>query len=169
MREYREEFLQRVALLLDTHFPMPPGLPPLPSFESAVSLAAAIGDYFARSEFALDVFADGPTIHSVPAGLGEAARDQVMDLLAATQADTGQAELDWDGVERDLSGHLGQITLIVCIMQDWDEPRQEFVERLRDYGTGLKVVIVRDTPCTLPPGDWPVLTSAQVAGGVDEV
>ncbi len=169
VREYREEFLQRVALLLDTHFPMPPGLPPPPSFESAVSLTAAFGDYFARSEFALDIFADGPVIHPIPAGLGEAARDQVMDLLAAVEADTGKAGPNLDDAERDLSAHLGQITLIVCVFQNWDSARQEFVERLRDYGAGLKVVIVRDTPCTQPPGEWPVLTSAQIGGGIDGI
>jgi len=170
VREYREEFLQRVVLLLDTHLPMPPGLPPPASFESAVSLTAALGDYLVRSEFALDVFADGPTVHALNAGLGAAARDRMMDLLAAVEADTGQSKgPDFETLEQELTAHLGQITLITCVLQDWDGARQEFVERLRDYGAGLKVVIVRDTPCTLPPGDLPVLTSAQIAGGVDEI
>ena len=170
VREYREEFLQRAALILDTHAPAPPGLPPPPAFERAVSLTAAISDSMARSEFAIDLFADGPTVHSLTAGMGMASADWVLDLLAAVEADTGRSSgVGWDDLEQELSGHLSQITLIVCVFLDWDEARQEFVERLRDYGAGVKVVIVRDTSCTLPPGEWPVLTSAEIDAGVDTV
>ena len=166
VREYREEFLQRVAVLLDTHTPMPPGLPPPPSFESAVSLTAALCDFMVRSEFALDVLADGPILHSL-GGLN--AGERVMDLLAAVEANTRQRGVSFADLDRDLSARLGQITLIVCVFQDWDTARQEFAERLRDSGAGLKIVVVRDTPCTLPPGDLPVLTSAQIDGGVSEI
>ena len=69
VREYREEFLQRVTLILDTHAPAPPGLPAPPSFEGAVSLTAAICEYCARAEFALDVLAAGPDVHAL-AGAG---------------------------------------------------------------------------------------------------
>ena len=55
---------------------------------------------------------------------------------------------------------------------DWDEVREGFIERLRAQGAGVKVVIIRDRPCTLPPPegrDVTVLTSAQVDGGVEAV
>ena len=166
VREYREEFLQRVAVVLDTHTPMPSGLPPPPSFESAVSLAAAVSEYAVRSEFALDVLAAGAQVHSVS---GPGAEGRVLDFLAAVQADTQQIGPDWEAWDSNLAAHLGQITLIVCILQDWNTARQEFVERLREHGAGLKVIVVRDTPCTLPPGEWPVLTSAQIDGGLGEI
>lgn len=175
VREYREEFLQRVAVILDTHAPAPPGLPPPPSFESAVSLTAAICEYCARSEFALDILAAGPDVHALRAGLGPAALDPALDLLAEADADTrvhadtDWGKTDWGKLEENLAGQMGQTTLIVCVFLDWDNARQEFVERLRDTGAGLKILIVRDTPPTLPPGEWPVLTSAQIAAGVDEI
>ena len=166
VREYREEFLQRVAVVLDTHVPTTPGLPPPPSFESAVSLAAAVSEYAVRSEFALDVFSGGPAVHSVG---GPGAEVRVLDLLAAVEADTQHSGPDWQEWEGNLASHLGQITLIVCVLQDWDKARQEFAERLREYEAGLKIIIVRDIPCTLPPGEWPVLTSAQVDGGASGI
>ena len=170
VREYREEFLQRVTLILDTHAPAPPGLPPPPSFESAVSLTAAICEYCVRSDFALDVLAAGPDVHALPNGLGLAALDPALDLLAEVRADTRvNADTDWEQLEQELAGQMGQTTLIVCVFLDWDAARQEFAERLRDTGAGLKVLIVRDTPPTLPPGEWPVLTSAQIAAGIDEI
>jgi len=62
-----------------------------------------------------------------------------------------------------------QTTLIVCVFLDWDAARQEFAERLRDFGAGLKILVIRDTLTTLPPGEWPSLTSAQITAGMDEI
>ncbi|MGI4791871.1 MAG: DUF58 domain-containing protein [Janthinobacterium lividum] len=170
VREYREEFLQRVAVVLDTHAPAPPGLPPPPAFECAVSLTAAICDYMARSEFVIDVFADGPNVHGLDAGLGTGYIESIMDLLAAVNADTGsRTSSGFEALEQDLVEHLSQVTLIVCVFQDWDTVRERFVERLREYGAGIKVVIVRDTPCTLPPGEFTLLTSGQIESGLDEI
>ena len=138
---------------MDTHAPAPPGLPPPPAFESAVSLAAAVCDYCARAEFALDVLAFGPDVHALRAGPGLAALDPALDLLAEVSADTRvNSDTDWAQLEQELSGQMGQTTLIVCVFLDWDTARQEFAERLRDTGAGLKVLIVRDTSPTLPPG-----------------
>ena len=169
VREYREEFLQRVTIVLDTHVPAPPGLPPPQAFESAVSLAAAVCDYCARAEFALDALAAGPNVHAL-AGAGQGAITPVLELLAEVKADTRRSgSMNWARLEDDLMAQAAQTTLIVCLFLDWDPARQEFAERLRDFGAGLKIIVVRDTPTTLPPGEWPVLTSAQVAAGVDEI
>ncbi len=170
VREYREEFLQRVAVILDIHAPASPGLPPPPSFESAVSLAAAVCEYCIRAEFALDVLAAGPDVHTLRGGPGLTALDPALDLLAEVNADTRvHSNTDWEQLEENLAGQMGQTTLIVCVFLDWDPARQEFAERLRDTGAGLKILIVRDTLPTLPPGEWPVLTSAQIAAGTDEI
>ena len=169
VREYREELLQRTAVILDSQAPAPPGLPPA-AFESAVSLTAAVCDFMARADYVLGVFCAGPTLYPVTAGPGAAQLDDILDLLAEAQAETRQnVGSDWDALEQNLAEYLSQITLIVCVFQDWDKGRQGFVERLRDYGAGLKVVIVRDTPCTLPPGDLTLLTSAQIKAGIDEI
>ena len=170
VREYREEFLQRVTVILDTHAPAPPGLPPPPAFESAVSLTAAMCEFAARAEFALDVLAAGPNVHELNAGPGMAALGGVLDLLAEVEADTrASVGADWERLEEALSGQMSRTTLVVCVFLDWDAARQELTERLRDTGAGLKILVVRDTPPTLPPGEWPTLTSAQIAAGVDEI
>ena len=124
-----------------------------------------------RSEYLVNVFAEGPKLHTPAHGLGTAYPDQISDLLAAVEANTANSDFrsGLEEFEANLTAHLSQITLMVCVFQDWDLARQALVERLREYGTGLKVVIVRDTPCTLPPGDLHVLTSAQIAAGVDEI
>ena len=169
VREYQEEFLQRVTVILDTHAPALPGLPPPPAFESAVSLTAAVCEYCARAEFALDVLAAGPNVHTL-AGPGQGGLASVLDLLAEASAETRlSGGTDWKQLEESLTVSAAQTTLIVCVFLDWDSARQEFVGRLRDFGAGLKIIIVRDTPTTLPPDEWPTLTSAQITAGVDEV
>ena len=99
-----------------------------------------------------------------------AALDPALDLLAEASAETRlSGGADWERLEESLTAQAAQTTLIVCVFLDWDNARQEFAERLRDFGAGLKIIVVRDTPTTLPPGEWPALTSAQIAAGVDEI
>ena len=170
VREYREEYMLRAAVIMDTHAPPPaPGLPPPPAFERAVSTAAAVSDYMARSEYLVDLFAAGPDLHRLTTGHGTAYLDDILDLLACVDASDAE---DFATLEQALLEFLSQITLVVCVLLDWDAVREGFVERLREQGAGVKVVIVRDQPCTLPPPegrDVTVLTSAQVDGGVEAI
>lgn len=169
VREYREEYILRSTVILDTHAPMPPGLPPLPAFERAVSMTAAVSDYMARSEYLVDLFAAGPELHQLTTGHGTAFLDDILDLLACVEANDRE---DFEGLEQSLLEFLSQITVIVCVLLDWDMVRQGFVERLRAQGAGVKVIIVRDTSCTLPPPEdreVTVLTSAQVDAGIEAI
>lgn len=170
VREYREEYMLRAAVILDTHAPAPaPGLPPPSAFERAVSTSAAVSDFMARSEYGVDLFAAGPDLHRLTTGHGTAYLDDILDLLACVEARDAQ---DFETLEQALLEFLSQITLVVCVLLDWDVVREGFVERLREQGAGVKVVIVRDRPCTLPPPegrDVTLLTSAQVDAGVEAI
>jgi hypothetical protein len=59
---------------------------------------------------------------------------------------------------------------------DWNAARRAFVHNLREQGAGLKVIIVRDSKCTLDPnedadllGPIPVVGKAAHDGGVEEL
>ena len=169
VREYREEYMLRAAVLLDTRAPAAPGLPTPPAFERAVSMAASVSDFMARSEYLVDLFAAGPDLHKLTTGHGTAFLDDILDLLACVDATEDE---DFAGLEQALLEYLSQITLVVCVLLDWDTVRQGFVERLRAQGAGVKVVIVRDGSCTLPPPsdrEATLLTSALVDAGVEAV
>ena len=45
---------------------------------------------------------------------------------------------------------LGQITTVVAVLQDWDEPREEFLRQVKALGTAVRVVIVHEGPTTRP-------------------
>ena len=163
VREYREEYLLRAAVLLDTHTSDPA------VFERAVSMTAAVSDYMARADYLVDLFAAGPELHQLTTGHGTAFLDDILDLLACVEA---QNKEEFETLEQALMEYLAQITIIVCVFLDWDTVRQGFVERLHAQGAGVKVMIVRDTPCTLPPPDdrnVTVLTSALVDRGVEAI
>jgi len=160
VREYREEYLLRVAVILDTWIPAEAKPDRWEAFERAVSLCAAVSDYMARSEYLVDLFATGSTVYYLLAGRSLASLDQILDILACVEA---CAEPPFEALEPELGLHLAQITTVICLFLDWDETRQAFVTRLVRDGAGVKVVVVRDGDCTLDPG------AAELPGGVTQI
>jgi uncharacterized protein (DUF58 family) len=151
VREYREEFFHRVAVILDTH--IPPGSRADrersdADFERAVSMCAAIGDYMAKEEYLVDIFAAGSNLYHLTAGRSLAYLDQILDILAAVDASPGEP---FEVLEPEVMENLAQITTVVCVFLDWTESRREFVHRLAAQGAAIKVIIVRDSACTLDP------------------
>jgi uncharacterized protein (DUF58 family) len=172
VREYREEYLLRAAVILDTHVSDDARPERRESFEQAVSLCAAASDYMARADYLVDLFAAGSTLYHLTAGRSLASLDQVLDILACVET-SGEGALAV--LEPELALYLAQITTIICLFLDWDETRQAFVSRLMREGAGVKVVVVRDGDCTLDPhaadlpGGITQITAAQFAAGITEL
>lgn len=181
VREYREEYFLRTAVILDTHVPRPDMRSRLSgaknaerdSFERAVSVCAAVSDYMARQEYLVDIFAAGPNLYHLTAGRSLAYLDQILDILACVNSTT---EEPFATIEPELMENLAQITSIVCVFLDWNAARRAFIRRLREHGAGLKVIVVRDAPCTLDPagdsdlaGAIPVIGKGAFDAGVEEL
>lgn len=148
IREYREEYFLRVAVVLDTHLPKTADDADDDAFEKAVSLCASIGDYIARQDYIVDILAAGPNLYHLTAGRGLAYLDQILDILACVE---GNPEEPFEVLEPEIGENLSKINTIICIFLDWTESRRTFLERLERSGAGLKAIIVRDEPCTLEP------------------
>ena len=173
VREYREEFFLRAALVLDTQVPRVSGewVPARrEDFERAVSLCAACGDFLNRADYLVDILAAGPTLHHLIAGRGLVSLDQMLDILAGVEAD---ARGHWPELESMLGANLEQIASVMCLFGDWDEARREFAASLMEAGAVLKIVVVRDAPTTLRVGEWPgeivVLGAREFEVGVREL
>ena len=174
VREYREEFFLRAAIVLDCHVARVSNawVPDrLDDFERAVSLCAACGDYLNRADYLVDILAAGPTLHHLQAGRGRVSLDQMLDILAGVEAD---ARGHWDDLERALGLHQEQIASVVCLFLDWDETRRAFAATLEEGDSALKIVVVRDGAPTLDPASsWPgeilVLGREEFALGVKEL
>ncbi len=165
VREYREEYFFRVAVVLDTH--LPKGSPPVrrQDFERAVSLCAAVGDALAREEYIVDIFAAGPTLYHLAAGRSLAYLDQILDILACVEE--SREEPFW-AIEPELSQYLDRMSSAVCVFLDWDDRRREFLEGLRSRGLGVKAIVLRSGPCSSTPDvtGLHVLSPEEVDAGV---
>lgn len=171
VREYREEYFLRVAVILDTHIPPDSPATAQDDFERAVSLCASVSDYMARQEYIVDIFAAGPNLYHLTAGRSIAYLDQILDILACVDESPAAP---FETLEPEIQENLAQINTIICVFLDWNQARQAFLHRMRQSGAGIKVIIARDSPCTLDPaadadlyGDIPVIARSAYEAGVE--
>ena len=148
VREYREEYFMRVAVILDTYVQPKSTALEHDNFERAVSVAAGASDYLARQDYLVDIFAAGPNVYHLAAGRSLAYLDQILDILACVGENENEP---FAVVEPQLMENLAQITTVICVLLDWNEPRRDFVRKIVSSGSAAKVIIVRDSPCTIDP------------------
>jgi len=163
----------RVGVVLDTHVMRNAQHARLDDFERAVSIAASVSDYMSRQDYIVDIFAAGPNLYHLTAGRSLAYLDQILDILACVDVCRDEP---FDTLEPEIRENISKITTIICIFLDWNEARQLFVQKLAQAGAGIKVIIARDTDCTLDPsgasdlvGHVHVLSSRDFATGVEEL
>jgi uncharacterized protein (DUF58 family) len=175
VREWVEEYMLRVAVILDTHVPAKLKRNALQArrdaFERAVSVTAAVTDYMARQDYLVDLFAAGPNLYHLTAGRSLAYLDQILDILACVDENPDEP---FDTIEPQIAELLARISTVICVMLDWDEPRRAFAHRLQEQGAAVKVIVLRDAPCTLDPavdagvfGTIPVISRSEYERGID--
>lgn len=145
VREYREEYFLRAAVVLDT-FAEENSNSENEHFERAVSLCAAVSDFMAREDYVVDLFAAGPQIYHLTSGRSLAYLEQILDILACVET---SSSAPFENLEPEIENLLAQITTIICVFLDWTIERRAFVQRLAHEGAAIKVLIARDTPPTL--------------------
>lgn len=145
VREWVEEYMMRVAVVLDTH--VPKSLKPKPlarrrdDLERAVSVAASVADHMARHDYLVDLFAAGPDLYHLTAGRSLAYLDQILDILAAV----GESpEAPFAVLHPELAALTERLSTVVLVLLDDDEPRRAFAEALRATGVAVKTIVVRD-------------------------
>lgn len=167
VREWVEEYMLRVAVILDTHVPGSADAKATDAFEHAVSLAAAVSDFMARQDYLVDLFAAGPNLYHLTAGRSLAYLDQILDILACVESNPNEP---FDLIEPQIAELLSRISTVICVFLDWNDARHAFVERMRMQGAAVKVIILRDGACTLPqPSDAEVIEAERFKAGISEV
>jgi len=154
VREYQDEYSFRSALILDTWQPKVRrrgvDLQRL-QLEAAVSLSAAIAEALHAKEIVIDLLVAGPEIFLFRTPQTASRFDSILEILA-TVAGTPQDSMPV--LLEPLMNSLESISSIVFVTLDWDERRQEIVERMRDSGRGVRVLLVRSRPPSIPaPAD----------------
>lgn len=147
VKEFQQEYLCRIALVLDTFLPRRSGPHARIGFEAALSMGASIVDVFSRSEYVVDVLAAGPDLYEVSAGRSLAYLENVLDVLACLEPCQAAP---FESVGPALFDRLAQTTTVVTVLLDWDEARAAFLRRLRSLGVAVRAVIVRAEATTRP-------------------
>ena len=145
VREYREEYLCHTAVVMDTlrprRFFWQEVLPAAdPVFEAAASLTAAVADHLARQDVIVDLFAAGPDLYRFRGGRSLGFLDNMLDVLACLEPAVADpfAELS-----EELLAEIAEISGVVLILLNWDEPRERLTARLRQAGVDLTAFLIR--------------------------
>ena len=166
VKQFQEEYLTRVAVLVDTFLPRGE---PMDVLEANLSMTAAIADALARKEYVVDLFAAGPELYHFQAGRSLAYLDNILDILAVIQ----RCKTDpFDIVAPKLTEDIRQISTMVLVLLSWDQRRIDFVRNLRDQGVEVKVIVVTDDRADashLGGMDMQHFTVDQIRNGVDTV
>lgn len=142
VREWREEFFQRVGVVLDTHIPAnlrsKERTAREAAFERAVSMSAAIADYMAGREYIVDLFAAGPNLYHLTAGPGNSYREQILDILAAVN----KSENEPLGIiEPQIQAYLDRLTTVICVFLEYGDVQRAFVQNFQQSGAGVKIIV----------------------------
>lgn len=160
VREWVEEYMLRVGVVLDTH--VPDGLSRRDArarrdaLERAVSTAAAVADHMARQDYLVDLFAAGPDLHHLTAGRSLAYLDQILEILAVV----GESPKEpFAVIGPGLAELLERISTVVLVVLDWDAPRRDFAEWLAERGVAVKTIWVGagkppEGIASVPEGDF---------------
>ncbi|MGE0706528.1 MAG: DUF58 domain-containing protein [Planctomycetota bacterium] len=172
VREFQQEYLTRIALVVDTHLTRRSVLLPaeVRALEAAISLGAAVADVLSRQEYVIDLFAAGPELYHFQAGRHLAFLDDVLDVLACIEHCPRDPFPDLSPA---VGEALAQISTAVVVFLDWDESRRDFARLLAESGVEVMVLVVKDGPTTLDAtgfvtaaGEVRRFTVAEVEAGV---
>lgn len=166
VKQFQEEYLTRIAVLVDTYVPGRLWYPgPL---EASLSLAAALADKLAREEYVVDLFAAGPELYRFQAGRSLAYLDNILDILASIDR-CPQDPLDRIGPS--FAEEARQIATCVVILLRWDDRRLALIESMRAAGVQVRAVLVHDAdrPTPVAPTGVTLLSDRQIAQGVERL
>lgn len=143
VREYQEEYFSRVGVVVDTDQTVTDEA----GIEAALSLAAGVVAQLSRGEALIDLLVVGEDLHSLTLGRSLGFLEQALDLLACV---TPGGPPSPDALLRRLGPHLPRLSSVVFIALAWDEPRRELSERIRGFGVGCSVILIRAPGISAP-------------------
>jgi uncharacterized protein (DUF58 family) len=164
VKEYADEFFTRHALVLDT-FADEGGI----VFEEAVAVAASLVSNVELGDSLLDLMFVGTEAFCFTTGRSVGHTEKMLEILACARACTDKTFTSLDEL---VVGRAAILSSCICVLLAWDEPRQEFVRRLRALRIPVKVLLLTEPGGGAPdPGamrDVPSLFHVLEIGKIEE-
>ena len=166
VKEYQEEYFIRHALILDTFHPVSGS----EIFEEAVSLAASFASTLETRESLLDLMFIGTQAYCFTSGRGLAQTDRMLEILASAEVCRNRPFSDLYPLVLERAGLLSSC---ICILLSWDADRRDLVQRLKESGLPVLVLVIQPEGETesLSPGpmkDDPERFVVLEAGKIEE-
>jgi len=169
VKEFREEYLCRTALLVDTARPRPYFWDAWRRqedrvFEAALSLSAAVADHLSRQDYLIDLFAAGPQVYRFQGGRSLGFLENILDILACLGPHHGEPFAEFSA---DVIDDVARISSAVLVLVTWNPVRRDLMAAMRAAGVVAKAVLVSATATPPPdlPGDVRVVCAADVLEG----
>ncbi len=135
VKEFEDEFFVRHALVLDTFS----GEPNSEVLEEAVSVAASFACTILTQESLLDLLFVGNESYCFTAGRSLAQADQMLEILASVK---NCADKKFEALEHLVLNHVSGVSGCICVLQHWDDARRKFVEKLKELGVPMLVLVI---------------------------
>ncbi len=166
VKEFEDEFFVRHALVLDTFSDELHS----EAFEEAVSVAASFVCTIQSQESLLDLLFVGAEAYCFTGGRGLAHTDQMLEVLASVRM---CSERPFGTLEDLVFNHASVVSGCICVFLAWDEPRRNFIKKLKALGVPVLVTVVVAAPPENPfdPGpmrDEPDRFHVLVVGQVEQ-
>ena len=158
--EYRPEYLNRHALVLDT---LGPAVVPA-VLEAAVSVAASVACGLDTREPVVDLVFVGAHVYRVSQGPGYGDTLELLRVLAGAEA---QSERSFEELARQLLADDPPYSGCCLVLLGWDRARAKLVEALQQRGKTVLALVVGLAPApSAPPRDYRYLPATDLGGAL---
>lgn len=154
VKEFREEYFARTAVVLDTRRPRPwwrrmggDFRVEDKVFEAGMALTAAIGDFLDDRDFVVDLFAAGDSVYRFQGGRHLSYLDDMLDILACLNPCNDEP---LDRLTPDVMTEIANISSVVVVLLNWDERRKQFLTELSQTGAAVQSILICETPGEQP-------------------
>lgn len=152
VKEFQAEGHGRTAIVIDTWRTSPLARTrPDPVVEAALSLAASVAEFLARSDRVLELLVAGPGLYRFVSAGRVGFFEEVLDILASVEPCRDDPLPQLTPV---LVDEIRAIQSVCLILGRWDARRSALTEELAAWQVGLKTVLItrRERP---PPAGLP--------------
>ena len=149
VKEYQEEYFVRHVLILDTFL----GNIHSEAFEEAVSLAASFACSLQTQESLLDLIFVGLEVYCFTSGRGLGQTDKILEVLADVRPCDDKP---FEALFPTVVSKAAQCSGCICLFVAWDEQRQKLVQRLRQLGIPVYVLVITEPGDSTQPEPGPM-------------
>lgn len=156
VKEYRDEYFVRQALVLDSC------LDDWELLEEVVSVAASFAVTLERSDSLLDLMFLGDRVHTFTIGRGLAHGQQLLEVLATIQ----RSQKRFESLSRSVLRHANLLSGCVLVLMSWDEERSALVTQLSHLNVPLEVLVITRNEATVQKQGVHFLKLGEVEAGL---